>query len=168
MLQSYLSGTQLLVNVALANTYRNNGEVMRSLYKWLFILSMPGALWAAFEMYGLTLHGSQMLFFSISHTMPFIVLLVMMAFPLFTLWTLITATALLIEPLRKKVGIGIVEIGVLLGAQFTHILLLVMYESWSSSSLRILLCIVGWVAVIVWSLMAANWILGSQRSSVSP
>ena len=40
----------------------------------IFILSLwaatPGLLWQAFEMYGLTLGGEQMLFFSIVHTLP--------------------------------------------------------------------------------------------------
>jgi hypothetical protein len=45
-------------------------SLARSIYRWNAFLALPGFLWAAFETYGLTLRGSQMLFFSIAHTRP--------------------------------------------------------------------------------------------------
>lgn len=54
----------------------------RIVFLAMLFISLPGIAWQAFEMYGLTIRGSQMLFFSIVHTMPVVALLVFAAVPL--------------------------------------------------------------------------------------
>jgi hypothetical protein len=70
-------------------------SLSRILYRWSAFLALPGGLWEAFELYGLTLRGTQMLFFSISHTMPFLLLAIFLSLPAGLAWFLQSVLALL-------------------------------------------------------------------------
>jgi len=65
---------------------QRTSPLARQALRWSAFLALPGVLWAAFEMYGLTMSGAQMLFFSIAHTMPFLVLAVWLAVPAGAVW----------------------------------------------------------------------------------
>ena len=107
------------------------------------LVAAPGLLWQAFEMYGLTLGGPQMLFFSIVHTMPVAVLVVLLAIP-FALALLGQAIAsFFLEGYRLKVGLTKNAAGALSLFLAFHALALLAYEAWSSSILRIPVCILG-------------------------
>ena len=61
-------------------------HLARSLYRWSVFLAMPGGLWIAFELYGLTLRGPQMLFFTIAHAMPFLLVAMFLSVPAGLAW----------------------------------------------------------------------------------
>lgn len=119
----------------------------RSLYRWIAFAAIPGTLWSAFEMYVLTLGGAQMLFFSIVHTMPLLVVVVLVGLVSLTLFVIKSATAVLLPAYRAKLAIPRQALGALAGLASLHVALLLSYEVWSSSGLRIVVCIVGLFSV---------------------
>jgi hypothetical protein len=137
---------------------------MRSLFKWALLLAAPGALWAAYEMFGLTLGGPQMLFFSISHALPPLFLLVLLAVPSFAIWTLTTAISLFTSSVRSALRLTFGTNAVLLAAQLIQVLCLVAYEAWSSSPVRVVVCLLGWGAVLVWLALSLKWLFGAQQT----
>jgi len=119
---------------------------MNSTYRWSKRLALPALWYTAFEMYGLTLGGQQMLFYSVIHTMPVLVFVVLASMIFFVGWWLQTALALLVVPYRDALDLTGSRVALLLAGLTLHALLLVTYESWSSGSvLRVLLCLAGLV-----------------------
>jgi hypothetical protein len=108
-----------------------------------FFLALPGVLWQAFEMYGLTLGGSQMLFFSIVHTMPWVALLVVAAFPLGLIALLWALLALALPTLGDRLALSGAALISIAGYLMVHAALLAAYETWSSAFMRVPICILG-------------------------
>jgi hypothetical protein len=109
-------------------------------YVALLALAAPVALWTSFEMYGLTLRGSQMLFYSISHAYPVIYTVVFLSLAFFGLLALFNIAILLSGRLRQALNISIGVPALLLALQATHVGLLVSYSGWATSSYRVLVC----------------------------
>ena len=119
-------------------------SLARSIYRWSAFLALPGFLWAAFEMYGLTLRGSQMLFFSIAHTMPPLVFVVLLSVPTGIVWLAQSAMALVLSPYRARLAIPRRPLAVFVVVIVAHAALLAGYGSWSgNASLRVPLCLLG-------------------------
>lgn len=117
--------------------------VARRAFLFFLAAALPGLLWQGFEMYGLTLRGSQMLFFAIAHTMPLAVLLVVLAVP-FMLVVFVQAVVALGRPgYRARVGISRRALMALVVYVPFHGLMLGTYEIWSGTSLRIPMCLLG-------------------------
>lgn len=118
----------------------------RQTLQWTAFLAVPGLLWIAFELYGLTLFGPQMLFFSVAHTMPLVLIAIYLAVPLGGLWLLQSAAALLSHRYRKAVCLDTYSAQVFMSALALEALLLLTYQFWSLQPLaRIPLCIIGLV-----------------------
>ena len=116
----------------------------RSIYKWSAFLALPGGIWTAFEMYGLTLGGPQMLFFSIAHTLLPMVLAVYLSVPAGLLWLAQTLAALAFGSYRGKVRVPTASLAILAVTISTHSVALWFYEDWSGISvLRIPVCLAG-------------------------
>ncbi len=121
-------------------------SIARSLYRWCALLALPGGLWTALEMYGLTMGGPQMLFFSISHTLAPMVLAVFLSFPTGLLWLAQTLAALAHLAYRAKVGVPTPSLAIFAVTLVTHTAALWTYESWSYvPALRVGICSVGLV-----------------------
>lgn len=138
---------------------------MRSIYKWSFLLATPGLLWAAFEMFGLTLTGPQMLFFSVAHVLPIVLLMIWLAAPLFILWSGLTLAALAMTSTRQALAISIRQAAALLLGQALFGLAFLSYERWSNSPLRLVVCTVGIAIVLMTGVVWVRWWL---RSSIHP
>ena len=118
----------------------------RQTLRWTAFLALPGVLWIAFELYGLTLFGPQMLFFSVAHTMPLVLIAIYLAVPLGGLWLVQSAAALLSHRYRKAVCLDIYSAQVFMSALALEALLLLTYQFWSQQPLaRIPLCTIGLV-----------------------
>jgi hypothetical protein len=115
----------------------------RSLYRWSALLALPGGLWAAFEMYGLTLGGSQMLFFTIAHTMLPLVVVVWLSVPMGVTWLGQSAVAATITSYRARIAVPLRALLVFIVAICFHAAALSWYGSWSVTSLRVPICLVG-------------------------
>lgn len=107
---------------------------------------MPGTLWSAFEMYVLTLRGTQMLFFSIVHTMPPLVLVVLLGWIALALWALQSVAALASTGYRAQMGLPVRVLSAVVGAAALHFSLLFFYDAWSPSTMRIAICLLGILA----------------------
>ena len=108
------------------------------------LIAAPGLLWQAFEMYGLTLGGAQMLFFSIAHTMPLVLILVVLALPAGLLVLVQVTSACVSSDGRVRLGISKLAARVLAGFLLAHFVSLSAYDEWSSSGLlRVPICIAG-------------------------
>ena len=131
--------------------------VARQVLRWSAFLSLPGALWAALEMYGLTMSGPQMLFFSIVHTMPLLVLAVRLAVPTGVAWLAQSALALAWPKYRSLVRISVPAAATFTVALGIQAVLLATYEEWSyAPSARIPLCMLGLVATA--ALVRQSWL----------
>lgn len=115
----------------------------RFLYRWSAFLSLPGGLWAAFEMYGLTLRGPQMLFFSIAHTMFLLVLAVWLSVPLGLAWLAQSAIAVVYPPYQAKLSVSRRTLAVFIVAIGFHAAALAWYGSWSITEVRVPICLFG-------------------------
>lgn len=113
---------------------------MLKLYKILLLNAWPSFAWTAFEMYILTLGGSQMLFYSVMHSAPFIAITVSISALFFVglfltnIFYKVFTTNLVIEP---------IVINSIIIAQLLHVSLLFGYEYWAVSILRIPICLLG-------------------------
>ena len=115
----------------------------RTAFKTTAVLALPGLLWQAFEMYGLTLAGPQMLFFSVIHTMPVAIVLVLLAVPCTIVLLGQAVASYFFIRYRDRLGItqrAAVALAIFLSA---HLIALLGYEVWSSSVLRVPICIGG-------------------------
>jgi hypothetical protein len=119
----------------------------RGIFLTLLFLTLPGVLWQAFEMYGLTLGGSQMLFFSIVHTMPLVALLVMAAVPLGLVVLMWATFGLLLPPMRNRLDIERTTLVLIVGYLTVHGVFLAAYDVWSNTIMRVPVCILGIVSI---------------------
>ena len=117
--------------------------VARGLYRWSVFLAMPGGLWAAFEMYGLTLRGSQMLFFTIAHAMLPLVLAVWLSVPTGVAWLAQSMAAVAHPSYRSKLSIPRRALLVFIVAILFHTAALSWYDGWSVTVFRVPLCLFG-------------------------
>src|SRR5262245_1432991 len=121
----------------------DGSPVARLLYRWIAFVAIPGAVWSAFEMYVLTLWGAQMMFFSIVHTMPALVVIVLVGVVGLVLWAFQSLVALLLAAYRVRIGVRTSALVTFAVLTTLHLALLFWYEEWSSSSLRVAVCILG-------------------------
>jgi hypothetical protein len=117
----------------------------RSLYRWSVFLALPGGLWAAFEMYGLTLRGSQMLFFTIAHTMLPLVLAVWLSVPTGIAWLGQSIAAAVSPAYRAKLSLPRRTLLIFVVAICVHVGALSWYDLWSVTLLRVPICVLGLV-----------------------
>ncbi len=115
----------------------------RRAYFLCLFTAAPGMCWHALEMYGLTLLGPQMLFFSIAHIMPLAVLFVVLAIPFMLVLFIQSAIALARPTYRERVGIRKRAFLAIVVYFPVHALLLGTYEFWSPTLFRIPLCLLG-------------------------
>jgi hypothetical protein len=126
----------------------------RSLYRWSAFLALPGGLWAAFEMYGLTLRGSQMLFFTIAHTMLPLIIAVWLSVPLGITWLGQSVVAATTPSYRARIAVPLRALLVFIVAICVHAAALSWYGSWSVTSLRVPICLVG---LLLTALVVREW-----------
>ncbi len=117
----------------------------RALYGWTVAVASPGLLWAAYEMYGLTIRGPQMLFFSISHGNAPVLLLVILGMLAAPLWVAQSLLALCRSGYTVRSMIPMSAHSIVVIAVGGHIALGTTYDAWSISSYRTLLCSIGFV-----------------------
>ena len=117
-------------------------------YKILLILAAPVLFWTSFEMYGLTMFGSQMLFYSISHAYPIIYSLVLFSLPFFFIIALFNIILGSLNIISKTNIVPMYVVGSVLTFQALHALALVTYEYWAHSGFRVLVCIIGLVSLL--------------------
>lgn len=133
----------------------------RSAFFLCLFAAAPGMSWQAFEMYGLTLSGPQMLFFSIVHTMPMALIVVMLAGPFMLAVFLQSALALGRPDIRERMGISKPALLAVVIYFPMHALFLGSYDVWSVTPFRIPLCVLG-IALFGAALIAVA--TGSRRS----
>lgn len=84
-----------------------------------------------------------MLFFSIVHTMPPLLLIVLVALPFTVAVILQSVAALLLPRYRNQIGINQGAVIALIAFPTVHLALLLTYENWSRSDLRVPMCLLG-------------------------
>lgn len=138
---------------------------LRWAYKGILLLAAPAVFWTSFEMYGLTLTGPQMLFYSITHAYPTILLVVLLSIPFFLLWGLFNIVSLFSSGFRSTVGVSVLLASVFFAFQVAHVFALFLYDSWSYvTSFRIATC-VGYLTFLgVVIVLAAVWALVPDTS----
>jgi hypothetical protein len=135
----------------------------RTIYRWSAFLVLPGGLWEAFEMYGLTIGGAQMLFFSVAHTMPIILLALWLSFPLGAAWLLQSGAALASKNYRERIAVPRPQAFLFAAAVLIHSALLYSYESWSASAAtRLPVCVLGLALMLITVQQAWQWLLSSR------
>jgi hypothetical protein len=116
----------------------------RTVFIAALLVAAPGLLWQAFEMYGLTLGGAQMLFFSIVHTMPLAVVLVIVALPAGLVVLVQAAVGYLRQDYRERLGMTKPAARTLVMFLVGHFAALVGYGVWAPMDyVRMAICIVG-------------------------
>jgi hypothetical protein len=137
-------------------------------YRISAYLALPGTLWAAFEMYVLTLGGAQMLFFSIVHTMPPLVLAVLVSVPALAAWLIQSLAALIVPKYRAKLKLPYSVLLLFTFAASLHLILLASYEKWSLlNGLRIAICLLGIASVLALLVQAVRhlrWSTGQANA----
>jgi hypothetical protein len=119
-------------------------SVLRTIYRWTAFLALPGIFWAAFEMYGLTLLAQQMLFFSINHTMPPLILAVFLAVPVGALWLGQSVLALMWRTYRIKLSLSFRSLAIFIAALLIQTILLWSYDDWTrNDAVRVAISIFG-------------------------
>lgn len=113
------------------------------IYRWSAYLALPGGMWAAFELYGLTLRGPQMLFFSISHTMPFLVLAILLCLPFGFAWLAQSLIALLVPSYASAIAVSRRSLLVFASMIAVHASLWLGYDTWSVGPFRVGCCLLG-------------------------
>ncbi len=116
---------------------------LRLVYRWSAFLALPGGLWAAFEMYALTLRGSQMLFFTIAHTMLPLVVAVWLSVPMGVAWLGQSVAAVALPAYQTKVSVSRRALLVFIVAICFHAAALSWYGSWSVTAFRVPICLLG-------------------------
>lgn len=108
-----------------------------------------------------------MLFFSIIHTMPFMVILVLLAVPFILALFLQSAAALFIERYRSKIGITKPALAALSLFLLFHSVALLTYDAWSNVSyLRVPICLAG-IALFALAITLVVTALAIPRARVS-
>lgn len=113
------------------------------IYRWSAYLALPGGLWAAFELYGLTLRGTQMLFFSISHTMPFLLLVILLCLPFGLAWLAQSLVALVVPSYASAISVSRRSLLVFASVIVVHASLWLGYDTWSVGPFRVGGCLLG-------------------------
>lgn len=122
----------------------------REVLRWTPFLALPGVLWGAFEMYILTASGPQMLFFTIAHTMPLLVLAVWVAAPTGAAWIGQCALSVVWDSYRTKLKLTKAASLIFVATLVLQGVLLETYEDWSSTPyLRVPLCCIGLAATAI-------------------
>ncbi len=116
-------------------------------YKIILILAVPAAFWTSFEMYGLTMLGSQRLFYSISHAYPVIYSIVLLSLPFFFVTALFNSVLTLLSLFKENIIMPMNIVASILLFQLLHALALVTYEHWAPSGFRVLICIISLVSL---------------------
>lgn len=143
----------------------NAGRTLANLiYRWSAYLALPGGLWAAFELYGLTLRGEQMLFFSISHTMPFLLIAILLCLPFGLAWLIQSLAALFVPSYASAIAVSRRSLLIFASVVAVHATLWFMYETWSAGPFRVGLCLLGIVGTA--ALVRESWL--SLRSVPQP
>lgn len=123
-------------------------------------------------MFGLTLGGEQMLFFSIAHTFAPMVLLVFLSFPTGLAWLLQSITALTILRHRLSLGLSTTTLALFTACISFHAASLLAYETWSHQpATRVIVCLVGIASSVL--VIRTSWLLlrskhGNVRSPGKP
>ncbi len=129
-------------------------SVARIAYLALMLLAAPAMLWTSFEVYGLTLRGEQMLFYSVVHTMPITAMVVFLSVPVFLLWAAVNAGLLAAGGMREAAGVTPRQLRIFLRFQVAHAAALICYETCSGvAALRVIICLIGlW---LLWTALTA-------------
>lgn len=90
-----------------------------------------------------------MLFFSIVHTMPLLVVVVHVGVVSLALWMVQSALALALPRYRAALGVTIGALSAFVLLPGLHLVLMYWYEQWSSSALRIAICLLGLATVVL-------------------
>jgi len=133
-------------------------------YKLLLILSAPALFWTSFEMYGLTMRGSQMLFYSISHAYPIIYSVVLLSLPFFfmlAIYNLILGSLIII---KRIVVVPIHIVGIVFTFQILHALALFTYEYWAPSGYRVIICSIGLALLLTASIVCIRMLKTYNKS----
>ncbi len=109
-----------------------------------------------------------MLFFSITHTMPFVLILVLLAVPFILALFLQSTAALFVEQYRSKIGITRPAVATLSLFLLFHSAALLSYDAWSNVSyLRVPICLAG-IALLALAIALVVVALGAvPRAPVS-
>jgi len=129
-------------------------SIARTFYGWIAIAAIPGILWSAFEMYVLTLGGAQMLFFSVLHTAPVLIVIVLVGLLALVLWAFQSIVALVLADYAAKLTVPATVLIAFILTAIGHLSLLFWYERWSESALRIPVCLMGLVII---GKLIVNW-----------
>ena len=137
---------------------------MTPTYKILVASSAISTLWLAFEMFGLTLFGSQMLFFSITHTYSLISIVVLVSSVGFLLLSLVNGVCVLIEPLKLQSKIPARIYRSLFAYQSFIIALLLSYEFWTSAApIRILVAVIGLAGTLLVCVSVGKYLVSPDK-----
>lgn len=117
-------------------------------YKILLALAAPFILWTSFEMYFLTLFGPQMLFFSIIHAYPNIVLMNSLSAPFYLLLAIYIGVLLILARFKSIHVLPTNILGTVLAFQLLHVLALVTYQQWAFSWFRLPVCLIALALLI--------------------
>ena len=115
----------------------------RRLYRWTALAALPGGLWMAFELYGLTLRGPQSLFHSIGQALLPLLFLVWLSIPVGAAWLFQSLWGVTSPDYRARLGMpqhALATIALAMGAQAAALL---TYSRWADSGLRVPICVVG-------------------------
>lgn len=117
-------------------------------------------------MYVLTLGGTQMLFFSIVHTMPLLVFVVLLGWVALAVWALQSVVALALAGYRAQLALPVHALATVAGAVALHFSLLFSYDAWSPTTMRVAICLLGISAVGVLLAVCRNhlWKPGSLQA----
>jgi hypothetical protein len=136
----------------------------RRIFLITVLTAAPGILWQSFEMYGLTLRGEQMLFFSIIHTSPLLVLVVFIAVPLTVLVLGQALAAIFWSGYRARLGVRKGALAALAAFSSVHLVLLFTYGAWSRTEIRAPICVFSIVLLV--TTVIAMLAFGRGRSEV--
>ncbi len=115
----------------------------RRLYRWSVFGALPGGLWMAFELYGLTLRGPQPLFhWVIEHLLP-LVLVVWLAIPIGAACLFQTLWGLMSPDYRARLAMPQLALATIALAMTAQAAALMTYSNWSDTGLRVPVCVVG-------------------------
>lgn len=120
-----------------------SSSIAWSAYRGVVWFALPGMLWSAYEMFGLTIGGPQMLFFSAAHGAGLIMLLVALSIIAAPLWLLQSVLAVVLASYSKQLNLPNPALKALVLTVGGHLLLLITYDEWSTLSARIWVCMLG-------------------------
>ncbi len=134
---------------------------MEKFYKFLLVASAPFFVWTSFELYGLTVFGSQMLFYSITHTMPTLVSVILLSVIFYMLLLIVNVLSVFFTKLKI---IDDTLLLIFIFMQVLHALLLFSYDYWATTIARIPICIVGLTMLIFGSFKIIDSVFFSENN----